>query len=210
MTTVNKEMRKYGLHEESYHNFKEWYYKTYNRKIHDEYGELYKFIRHAEGSILEQILDELDEWVKYNEKIYKDLVEIESYLDEKLNHRFQSLNEFGYIYEIRNLSIGDSSSFYDEVSSETYSISTNTFAFDISLSLHGDSFMDVKKSSAYGIVVKSLNELIEKEIKKSNVSGNLAIFEKSVKIVFGDIFIQKTNNHPNSYALVLKMGIKVL
>lgn len=211
MSVIQRKMRKMGIGEYNYEEFKRWYSDKYNGKMHDDLGEFLQFFKEAESEMESflQINDVLKEWRSYNRKLTEDAETVEDYLHEKVGEYIQKLNEFGYIYETRDLVIGDSSTFHDR-EGESYSIQTTTWSIDIGHYLNDESFIDVKKKAVYNTVKEALVKLIDKEIKNSSVCGKLSLFEGSVKLVYEDLIIKKTSDDTGRYNVIVRLGVKVL
>lgn len=211
MSVIQRKMRKMGIGEYNYEEFKKWYSDKYNGKMHDDLGEFLQFFKEAESEMESflQINDVLKEWRSYNSKLIEDAETVEDYLSEMIGGYIKNLNEFGYIYEVRDLTIGDSSVFHDR-EGESYSIQTNVYAIAIDSILNDESFIDVKKKSIYNTVKKALDNLIDKEIKNSSVCGKLPLFEQSVKLVYEDLIIRKTSNDIGGHEVIIRLGVKVL
>lgn len=147
MSVIQIKMRKMGIGEYNYEEFKKWYSDKCNGKMHDDLGEFLQFFKEAESEMESflQINDVLKEWRSYNSKLIEDAETVEDYLSEMLGGYIKNLNEFGYIYEVRDLTVGDSSVFHDR-EGESYSIQTNAYAVAIGSVLNDESFIDVKRN----------------------------------------------------------------
>jgi hypothetical protein len=214
MKINRKEMRKIGLNEYNYEEFKNWYSNEYDKEIHKSLVEFYQFMK--EGASMEEfsrLNNEIQEWGEYNSKVTESTEKVENYVVERLGEYLQSLNEYGYIYETKNLSIGDSSEFMD--GDRRYSVNLATYRINIGDTLNDTSFADVKQKSTYNVIKQAIDGLIEKKIDELSISGKLGVFRKSVKVVFEDLLIKKISDENGHYnkdghsEVVIRLGIAI-
>lgn len=202
MINQTKEFRrKYGLSHDKYQDFKDFYLEKYNRKTFNTLKELQDFIGTGVTKETLEMVESIEEWSQYRHEKFAELELIESYLSEEMNKHLASLNKYGYIYDIKNLTQGDSSFVDDE------NIEVKVFAQDISDCLEGNSILPVKKALSKDAIFDSLIDLINKEIFNLNIKSTLYSFEKSVKIVYDGLMLRVDEGKASA---IIRIGIKAV
>ena len=207
-------MRRIGINEDNFEEFKNWYSNEYNKEIHQSLDEFYQFMK-AGASIEEfsRLTNEIHEWREYNSKAIQAAEKVEGYILERLGEYLQGLNEYRYIYETRNLSIGDSSVFVE--GDRHYSVNLSSYSIDIGDILNDTSFVDVKQKTVYSTVKQAIDDSIDKKIEELSISGNLRVFKKRVKVVFDDLLIKKVSDENGHYdknghwEVIVRLGIAI-
>lgn len=206
--SVKKEIiRDLRIIQGDYDKFRNWYFKEYGKETYDNYKDFHNYL--TELSDLESFLraqEEFEEWKKYRSQMLKTMEKIEEDLTSWMCDYIQRLQEYGYIYDARNMLIGDSPEFFVD-QNKSYFVEVKTYELDIGEVLIGESAQDVKKKNARRKFSESMLKLLDAKIESTSVNGNLSLFKKSVKIVFDGLLIKETSN---GHKAVIRLGIKAL
>ena len=190
----------------NYDKFHKWYCTKYGKEIYNNYEDFYHFlVRVADLETFHKVQDEIEEWRRYKSKTLKSVAAVEEHLLNWTYKYLQGLQDYGYIYYVRNLAIGDSSEFTD--GENKYSVRAQVYKFNIGESLSSESSLDVKKRNIQRLFSESLANILEEKVAESSINGSLGLFKRSVKMVFEDLIILETED---GHEVAVKLGIKTI
>lgn len=207
MRVEHKELRRMGITtNEDCMNFRRYCLGKHDQHMPNDYDSFFKLINEVTSTDFSAISTLLGEWQEREAKAIKAAEAIEDFLYNQTKSYFENLDEYGYVFEARNISRGDSSNF--EVDDKLVKVTTKTHATDLGLIPQDNNTTGIKQSLSWNILRKAIDYIIDKEIEEAVITEQKHLSKKSVKIVFDNLLIRKTER--GTYAVVIRFGIKVL
>ena len=132
--------------------------------------------------------------------------QIEEWSWECIMEFFDVVQEYGYFFDIRNIVLGDSNVFIDDMGIER-SFPTNIHKIELE-GVFANKIGGTEKRYIRDILIRELNSLLIKELNEQRTKMDcFSSSRKRVKVLLDDICIRKSSSGV-SYNLFMRIGIK--